>query len=90
MRVELVNIKGNWNEVVNRARTTVNKTKIDKEPSDAFKRKILMAEHSPIRGLIFCFKITNLSRMETDINRLKVVLAEKKKFDILSETQLIR
>lgn len=60
MKVELTNIKGTWNEVLNRARTTVNKKELDKEPSDEFKRKILRAEHSPIRGLIFCFKITNL------------------------------
>lgn len=60
MKVELKDIKGSWNEVLNRARTTVNKKEIEKEPSDEFKRKILRAEHSPIRGLIYCFKITNL------------------------------
>lgn len=60
MEVKLTNIKGTWEEVVNRARTTVGKEELGKEPSDKFKRKILMAEHSPIRGLIYCFKITNL------------------------------
>lgn len=45
---------------MNRARTTVGKEEINKEPSDSFKKKILLAEHSPIRGLIYCFKITNL------------------------------
>lgn len=60
MKVELKDVKGTWNEVVNRARTTVHKEEIDKEPSDNFKRKILRAEHSPIRGLIFGFKITEL------------------------------
>ena len=60
MNVELKDIKGTWNEVLNRARTTVNKKELEKEPSDEFKRKILRAEHSPIRGLIYCFKITNL------------------------------
>lgn len=60
MKVELTNIKGTWEEVVNRARTTVGKEELGKEPSDKFKRRILMAEHSPIRGLIYCFKITNL------------------------------
>lgn len=60
MNVKLTNVKGTWNEVVNRARTTVNKSEINKEPSDDFKKKILRAEHSPIRGLIFCFKISNL------------------------------
>ena len=60
MKVELKAIKGSWTEVVNRARTTVHKKEISKEPGDDFKQKILRAEHSPIRGLIFCFKITNL------------------------------
>ena len=60
MNVKLSNVKGTWNEVVNRARVTVNKEKFDKEPSDIFKRKILRAEHSPIRSLIYCFEITNV------------------------------
>lgn len=60
MKVKLTDIKGSWTEVVNRARTTVGKEELEKEPSDTFKRKILRAEHSPIRSLIYCFKITNL------------------------------
>lgn len=60
MKVELTKIKGSYEEVANRARTTVGKEELGKEPSDKFKRKILMAEHSPIRSLIYCFKISNL------------------------------
>ena len=60
MEVKLTKIKGDWEEVANKARTTVNKGELGKEPSDTFKRRILMAEHSPIRSLIYCFKITNL------------------------------
>lgn len=60
MKVRLTKIKGDWNEVLNKARTTVNKDEIEKEPSDTFKRRILRAEHSPIRSLIYCFKISNL------------------------------
>lgn len=60
MNVELKDVKGSWEEVANRARTTVHKDELGKEPSDSFKRKILRAEHSPIRSLIYCFKITNL------------------------------
>lgn len=60
MNVKLNKIKGDWIEVVNRARTTVNKGELNKEPSDEFKRKILRAEHSPIRSLIFCFKLTDV------------------------------
>lgn len=60
MKVELRNIKGSYEEVANRARTTVSKGELGKEPSDRFKRRILMAEHSPIRGLVYCFKIRDL------------------------------
>lgn len=60
MEVKLTKVKGDWEEVANRARTTVGKEELGKEPSDNFKRRILMAEHSPIRGLIYCFKISNL------------------------------
>lgn len=42
-----------WNEVLNAARFTVNLSDLDKEPSDKFKNELLMAEHSPIRLLIF-------------------------------------
>lgn len=60
MNVELTKIKGDWQEVADKARTTVGKAELGKEPSDKFKRKILIAEHSPIRSLIYCFKITDL------------------------------
>ena len=57
MKVELTQIKGDYEQVVDRCRTTVSKEGLGKEPGDTFKRKILMAEHSPIRSLIYCFKI---------------------------------
>jgi hypothetical protein len=60
MKVELTKIKGDWEEVANKARTTVHKDELGHEPSDSFKRKILRAEHSPIRSLIYCFKISNI------------------------------
>lgn len=60
MKVELERIKGDWKEVVNRARTTVHKEELGKEPSDNFKQKILRAEHSPIRSMVFCFKMTGV------------------------------
>lgn len=48
-------VKPDWIRVVNAARRTVGKKPIDKEPSDAFKRQILLAEHSPIRLLEYDF-----------------------------------
>lgn len=60
MKVELINIKGKWIDVLNRARVTVKKNDIEKEPSDKFKKNILRAEHSPIRSMIFSFHITDI------------------------------
>ena len=40
-----------WNRVLNAARRTIGKAPIDKEPSDSWKAKMLLAEHSPIRLL---------------------------------------
>ena len=50
---KIIKIKGSWKEVVNDCRFTVNKADIDKEPSDSFKKRILISEHSPIRDIIF-------------------------------------
>jgi hypothetical protein len=47
----LIKRTGDWADVLNAARSTVNKEAINQEPSDNFKRKILLAEHSPIRLL---------------------------------------
>lgn len=42
-----------WKRVLNSARRTVGKEPLDKEPSDSWKAKMLLAEHSPIRQLEF-------------------------------------
>ena len=42
-----------WDKVLKTARSTVSKEDTGKEPSDDFKRKIIIAEHSPIRKLLF-------------------------------------
>jgi len=52
MKTEILKIKGDWQEVVNDCRSTVGKAELGKEPSEAFKRGILIAEHSPIRDII--------------------------------------
>lgn len=48
---EILKIKGDWEEVVNDCRATVGKDQLGHEPSDTFKRKILIAEHTPIRDI---------------------------------------
>lgn len=57
--------KANWIRVVNAARRTWGKKPIDHEPSNKFKRKILLAEHSPIRLLEYDFTIENLRQWVT-------------------------
>lgn len=44
-----------WTRVLNAARRTIGRKQLNKEPSDSWKAKILLAEHSPIRLLEFDF-----------------------------------
>src|SRR5210317_1133988 len=56
MYCKLISTKGTWREVADAARTTINREAGEKEPSSKWKRKMLLAEHSPIRQLLFNFK----------------------------------
>lgn len=47
----ILKIKGDWREVLNDCRATVGKEPLDREPSEAFKKRILISEHSPIRDI---------------------------------------
>lgn len=51
--MEVINVKrkGTWREVADAARTTIGMEPGKGEPSDAWKTRILLAEHSPIRKL---------------------------------------
>jgi len=60
MKCELIGIKGSWLDVFNSCRTTVGKQHVLTPPSSEWKRKILLAEHSPIRQLIVKAKWTDL------------------------------
>lgn len=55
MKTKILKIKGDWEEVVNDCRATVKKSPLGHEPSRAFRKKILIAEHSPIRDIIVKF-----------------------------------
>ena len=50
VRIEQVT---SWTRVLNAARRTIGKEPLTKEPSDSWKAKMLLAEHSPIRLLEF-------------------------------------
>jgi len=56
MRVEWLSKKGTWREIADAANTTINREAGLKEPSDTWKRRMLLSEHSPIRKLGFGLK----------------------------------
>lgn len=60
MITEIVKRKGDWQEVVDDCRATVGKASLGKDPTEAFKRKILLAEHSPIRDISIRWKWTGI------------------------------
>lgn len=53
MKTKFNNILGNWVDVKNHCRTTVNKKFTDKTPTAGFIKKMLISEHSPIRTIWF-------------------------------------
>lgn len=48
MKVKVIQ-ETSWNRALNAARRTIGKTPIDREPSDNWKKMVIMAEHSPIK-----------------------------------------
>lgn len=60
MKTEIIKVKGDWPEVVNDCRATVAKPELGREPSDEFKRSILIAEHDPIRDIEIKFRWRNI------------------------------
>jgi hypothetical protein len=56
MTVTIKDVRGTWRQVADAARTTIKMDAGTKEPSDAWKKKITRAEHSPIRLIEFLIK----------------------------------
>ena len=54
-----------WKRVLNAARRTIGKEPLDKEPSNSWKAKILLAEHSPIRLLEYDWSWGNIKQWVT-------------------------
>lgn len=54
-----------WTRVLNAARRTIGKDPLNKDPSDSWKAKILLAEHSPIRLLEFDWGWENIKQWIT-------------------------
>lgn len=60
MKIKFLKTIGNWRNVADAARTTIRKDEGVKEPSSRWKKIILLAEHSPIRKLMFNWKWEDL------------------------------
>ena len=58
--VKFLRVKGTWREVADAARTTIRREEGEGEPSSRWKKRILLAEHSPVRKLCFNWKWTDL------------------------------
>lgn len=58
--LKFMKVKGTWREVADAARTTIRQEEGTKEPSSKWKKRILLAEHSPIRKLCFNWKWLDL------------------------------
>lgn len=56
MKVSGMKVFGTWRDVADAARTTVGKEAGTGEPSAMWKKRILLAEHSPIRKVLFGWK----------------------------------
>ena len=53
-----IKVLNGWKNTLDMARQTVNKDSTGKEPSDSWKRRMLLAEHSPIRELRFLIQFS--------------------------------
>ena len=58
--LEFYGTRSTWRDVADAARTTINREAGAGEPSSAWKKRMLLAEHSPIRQLIFRWKWVGL------------------------------
>ena len=65
MKIEITKVTS-WKDVLNAARFTQRKKPLDKEPSSEFKKKIIKAEHSPLRCLMFNIDFYDIPRYVSD------------------------
>ena len=57
MKITVIDVRGNWRQVADAARTTVKKEAGVGDPSDSWKKSITRAGHSPIRLIEFHIKV---------------------------------
>ena len=56
MKVKFKGVQGTWRDVADSARTTIGMEEGTGDPKDSWKKKMLLAEHSPIRLMQFKWK----------------------------------
>lgn len=56
MKIEITRVT-DWQRVVDAARFTQGKKSLGREPSDEFKKQMILSEHSPLRELEFDIKM---------------------------------
>ena len=64
-RISYIEQVTSWRRALNAARQTVGKKPLSKEPSDEWKAKILLAEHSPIRLVEYDWKWEDIPQWVT-------------------------
>lgn len=60
MKAEILFSLGTWRQVADMARETIGKEAGSKEPSDSWKKRMLLCEHSPIRLMQLTIKFTDM------------------------------
>ena len=56
MKCEIIKINGTWRDIADAARTTVNMDRGTGEPSNSWKKHMLLSQHSPIRKMTVNWK----------------------------------
>lgn len=65
IKVTVETVEGSWKRALNLARRTDGKQELDKEPSDKFKFKVLIQEHSPIRAVEYILHFERIRQWVT-------------------------
>lgn len=60
LEVKIIKFDVNWTEIKNLCRKTISMEDSTKEPTSEWKRKLLLAEHSPLRHSLITVEINNL------------------------------
>lgn len=85
-----------WSRALDAARNTVGKSLLDKEPSESWKAKMFLAEHSPIRLVIYswiwknikCYAQQHLSRHHEGCEKFVRTQREDRNDEVVNRDEL--